>query len=78
MFEQARENDQNAADAIGKVAMITGAASGIGAASARLFSAEGCRVVLADIQDGRGAALADAIADARQPCALLVADCGRE
>lgn len=41
--------------------MITGAASGIGAASARLFAAEGCKVVLADIQDGRGAALADAL-----------------
>ena len=34
----------------GKVAAITGAASGFGAAAARRFVAEGCRVVLGDIQ----------------------------
>ena len=33
----------------GKVAVITGAASGIGEASALLFSQEGARLVLADI-----------------------------
>jgi len=42
----------------GKVAAITGAASGFGAATARRFVAEGCRVVLGDIQQGPGAALA--------------------
>jgi NAD(P)-dependent dehydrogenase (short-subunit alcohol dehydrogenase family) len=32
-----------------KVAIITGAASGIGQSAARLFAQEGARVVLADI-----------------------------
>jgi NAD(P)-dependent dehydrogenase (short-subunit alcohol dehydrogenase family) len=34
----------------GKITLITGAASGIGAAAARLFAAEGAQVVLADLQ----------------------------
>ncbi|HUZ21744.1 MAG TPA: 3-oxoacyl-ACP reductase [Acidimicrobiales bacterium] len=42
----------------GKVAVITGAASGIGRASAERFSAEGARVVIADIADAAGEALA--------------------
>ena len=42
----------------GKVAIITGAASGIGAASARLFVAEGAKVVMADVQEEAGKKLA--------------------
>ncbi|MDP9238140.1 MAG: glucose 1-dehydrogenase [Chloroflexota bacterium] len=42
----------------GKAAVITGGASGIGAASARLFANEGARVVIADVQDDMGVALA--------------------
>ncbi|KAM7275091.1 hypothetical protein ACFE04_016957 [Oxalis oulophora] len=38
----------------GKVALITGAASGIGEESVRLFAENGCSVVLADIQDELG------------------------
>ena len=45
----------------GKVAIITGGASGIGAAAARLFAAEGARVVVADVQDDLGQAVAAAI-----------------
>jgi NAD(P)-dependent dehydrogenase (short-subunit alcohol dehydrogenase family) len=45
----------------GKVAVITGAASGIGRASARRFAAEGAHVVVADLADDDGAALAGEI-----------------
>jgi NAD(P)-dependent dehydrogenase (short-subunit alcohol dehydrogenase family) len=38
----------------GKVAVITGAASGLGEATARLMHAEGASVLLTDIQDDRG------------------------
>src|SRR4051794_21908850 len=39
----------------GKVALVTGAARGSGAAIARLFAAEGAEVVVADVLDERGA-----------------------
>lgn len=42
----------------GKVAIITGGASGIGESSVRLFAAEGSRVLIADVQDERGQRLA--------------------
>ncbi|HEX4979721.1 MAG TPA: SDR family NAD(P)-dependent oxidoreductase [Acidimicrobiales bacterium] len=47
----------------GKVAIVTGAGSGIGEAAARLFAREGARVVVADVSRRKAQATAAAILD---------------
>ena len=44
-----------------KVAIVTGAASGMGAATARLFAREGAKVIVADMLEAEGQAVADSI-----------------
>src|SRR5262245_25056269 len=59
----------------GRVALVSGAARGQGAAEARLFAAEGAAVVLGDVLDEEGAAVAAEIGEA---AAYLPLDVTRE
>jgi len=52
----------------GRVAVITGAGSGIGRATARRFSAEGARVVAVDVDEASGRAAADEVGGAFLAC----------
>lgn len=58
----------------GKVAIVSGGASGIGAATSRLFAAEGARVVIADVNDELGSALESDIRDDGGEAAYLKLD----
>lgn len=59
---------QEAGPRAGKVALITGGANGIGAAAARRLAGEGVRVVLADVDEDGGRALADELEGAFVRC----------
>src|ERR1700688_1715664 len=58
----------------GRIALVTGAARGIGAATARRFAAEGARVVLADVLDDEGTAVAAELGERGLYLHLDVAD----
>jgi NAD(P)-dependent dehydrogenase (short-subunit alcohol dehydrogenase family) len=61
----------------GKVALLTGAASGIGAASAEAFAHAGADLVLADVNAAAGGKLADRIREAGRKALFVTADVSR-
>lgn len=58
----------------GKIALVTGAASGIGAATARTFAAEGAKVVMADLNFDGVRGIADELGEAALPVAFDAGD----
>ena len=60
----------------GKVAVVTGAARGIGAACARRFAAEGAAVVIGDILEEQGEATAQSIRDTGATATFVACDTG--
>jgi len=58
----------------GKVAIVTGAGQGIGAATARRLAEEGARVVVSDLNEETGNAVADGIRGAGGESAFVRAD----
>ncbi len=60
----------------GKAAIVTGAASGIGEATARLLAREGASVCVADVDADRGRQVAESIADDGGTAVFVRADVG--
>jgi NAD(P)-dependent dehydrogenase (short-subunit alcohol dehydrogenase family) len=61
----------------GKVFIVTGAASGLGEGTARMLAREGATVVVADLQEERGAAVAAEIGGAFVRCNVASEEDGR-
>ena len=62
----------------GKVALITGAASGLGTADAAILAREGATVVLTDVNGDAGEAAAEAIRGAGGKATFLALDVADE
>ncbi len=61
-----------------KIALVTGAASGMGAATARLMAAEGAKVAVADLLEAEGAAVVSAITAAGGTARFIRLDVAEE
>jgi len=61
-----------------KVAIITGSGSGVGKAAAELFSREGAKIVVVDINESSGEAVADSIRKAGGEAIFVRTDTGKE
>ena len=59
---------------INKVAIVTGAASGMGASTAELFAAEGARVIVTDLLEAEGTDVAARISDSGGQARFLTLD----
>ena len=62
----------------GRVAMVTGAASGIGRATASRLASEGARIVIADLQDARGEAVVAEVSGAGAEALFVHHDVSKE
>jgi NAD(P)-dependent dehydrogenase (short-subunit alcohol dehydrogenase family) len=62
----------------GKVALITGGASGMGMVASKLFASEGARVVLTDVNDGAAETTARSISDEGGEAIHVHADVSKE
>src|SRR5918999_3617437 len=58
----------------GQIAVITGAGRNIGKAIANLFAAEGAKIAVVEMHEGRGQAVVDAINGAGHEAMLVLCD----
>lgn len=63
---------------VGKVALVSGGASGIGAAHVRVFASEGAKVVAGDVQETQGKALVEEVNKSGGEAIFVRLDVARE